>query len=252
MTPLERHLRKWMEKAILDYNMIAPGDRVAVAVSGGKDSLALSHLLRGPFVHATRDFSLHFIHVDTKFPGADPRPMLDWAAAEGVDIRVLDTDIYARSAGKNKRVCFLCSRAKRKILIETASELGCNKIALGHHRDDVIETFLMNIFFNSEISCMMPDQPLFDGEIHLIRPLYYIRDRLTRRFARERGFPQMAARCPAEDVSKREFIRKLIASLEKERPTVRDDIFAAQFRALTDYLPKSPDGDKPPPAPPRI
>jgi tRNA 2-thiocytidine biosynthesis protein TtcA len=252
MTPLERHLRKWMEKAIIDFGMIAPGDRVAVAVSGGKDSLALMHLLRGPFVHATKDFSLEFIHIHTGFPGDDPQPIADWAASQGVTLRVVDTDIYSISTGEKKRVCYLCSRARRKHLIETATAIGCNKIALGHHRDDVIETFLMNIFLKSEISCMMPDQPLFDGEIHLIRPLYYIRDRLTRRFAREHAFPELAARCPSESTSKREFVRNLIATLEKERPTVRDDIFNSQFRLLPNYIPKSPNGNKPPETPPRI
>jgi len=241
-----------MEKAIVDFAMIAPGDRVAVAVSGGKDSLALMHLLRGPFVHAPKDFSLEFLHIHTGFPGDDPQPIVDWAASQGVTLRVVDTGIYAASTGKKKSVCYLCSRARRKHLIDTATALGCNKIALGHHRDDVIETFLMNIFLNSETSCMMPDQPLFGGEIHLIRPLYYIRDRLMRRFALERDFPEPAARCPSESASKREFVRNLIASLEKERPTVRDDIFNSQFRLLPDYFPKSPNGNKPPETPPRI
>ncbi len=241
-----------MEKAILDFGMIAPGDRVAVAVSGGKDSLALMRLMRGPLVHVTQDFSLEFIHIDTGFPGHDSLPIRDYAASCGVDLHVVKTDIYEQSAGKKKKVCWLCSRRRRKALLETAHSLGCGKVALGHHRDDAVETLLMNEFFNAEISCMMPNQPLFRGEFHLIRPLYYVREANIVKLARELGLPAPAARCPAEDVSKREYIRRLLDTLEQERPVVRDHIFNAQFRVLDEYLPKLPEGGGPPPIPPRV
>ncbi|HOX29473.1 MAG TPA: hypothetical protein PLQ76_10005, partial [bacterium] len=102
MTDLERHLRKWMEKAIMDFEMIAPGDRLAVGVSGGKDSLAASFLLRGPFVHVTQDFSLEFIHIDTGYPGADTTPISGWFDSIGARLHVVETDIYENSIGMKK------------------------------------------------------------------------------------------------------------------------------------------------------
>lgn len=252
MTPLEQHLRKWMEKAILDFGMISPGDRVAVAVSGGKDSLTLFHLMRGPFVHASSDIRVDFIHVDTGFPGARPDALAEWAAERGEKLVVVSTTIYKDAIGKKKRPCFLCSRMRRKALLTAASELGCNKIALGHHRDDAVETFLMNTAFNREISTLTPVQPLFDGAFHIIRPLYYVRDRVTRRFAARQGFPNLEAPCPMHDESKRMFIRKLIAEMERERPKVTDSLFASLFRVKPDYLPPAPPDGKPPVSPPWI
>ncbi|HOC91124.1 MAG TPA: ATP-binding protein [bacterium] len=251
MTPLEQHLRKWMEKAAVDFNMISPGDRVLMAVSGGRDSLAMSRLLRGPFVRMTKDFHVEYAHIDIGTPGHDSEPIREWFSRSGLDIHIVKTDIFAESTGQKKRPCFLCSRKRRKALLETAQSLGCRKIILAHHRDDAVESFLLNLFYNREVAAMLPVQELFKGEYHFIRPLYYIRDHTVKKFADEQNIASLEAGCPHEDDSKREFVRSMLKQLETQRPTASDDLFAAQFRVKPDYLPKAP-GDVIPDTPPRI
>ncbi|HOO57264.1 MAG TPA: ATP-binding protein [bacterium] len=252
MTPLERHLRKWMEKAVVDYGMIRPGDRVAVGISGGGDSTVLSFLLQGPFVSMTGDFEVEFIHVDPGFPGSKAEQVKEWVAALGGRCHLVETEVYDEKKDGAKRPCFICSRRRRKAIIEKADELGCNRIAFGHNRNDVVESYLMNIFYNGETSCMMPAQELFSGKFQLVRPMYYVRGHLIKRFAKQSGFPNLEPACPYEDDSKRELVRGVIKQLEKERPHVADNIFLSQFKVLKDYMPEMPDGKNPPDTPPRI
>lgn len=241
MTALERHLRKWMEKAIIDFGMIQPGDGVIVAVSGGKDSLTLLHLLNGPIIHAPRDFRLVAVHINAGIPGADPAPLERHFQQIGVDYEIVSaTHIFdaAHAPDAKKRPCFICSRLRRRILFETAERLGCNRVALAHHRDDAVETLIMNIFFHREISSMMPGQPLFDGSYHLIRPLYYMREKFIAKFAREQGLPVLKARCPTEDHTRRLFVKNMLAQLQSEDPEVHNNIFRAMFKSYPDYMPK--------------
>jgi len=249
MTELERHIRKWMEKAIIDFCMIRPGDRVLVAISGGKDSLSLFHLITGEFVHVTNDFSIEFAHVDGGFPGHDTAPLVKWFDDRGRKLHVVERDIYDRYSGEKKSLCFFCSRQRRRALLETADAMGCNRVALAQHRDDAVESFLMNLAFHREISTMMPTQELFDGRFALIRPFYYITDKKLDALAAGQGITSLEHPCPMEDKSRRIFVRNLIERLAAQDKDVRRNIFSATFRIRDDYLPVPP-GGKPPELPP--
>ena len=191
-TRLFLHLKKWLEKAVMDYGMIAAGDRVLVGVSGGMDSMALLDLLNTPMIYVP-SFSLVAVHIDRGFdPAYEGYDMLEgYLRQGGYDYVMEKTDIgpLSHSDYNRKNPCFLCSRLRRKRIFEIAAEKGCNKIAFAHHRDDIIETLLINLFYGREISTMVPNQTIFGGKLHIIRPLAYIREGLVKKYAKERGFP---------------------------------------------------------------
>jgi tRNA 2-thiocytidine biosynthesis protein TtcA len=224
-TRLFLHLKKWLEKAVIDYGMIAEGDRVLVGVSGGMDSMVLLDLLNSPMVYVP-PFSLAAVHID---PGFDP----DGAASEILarHLKAGGYDFVMEKTGIGP----LSHRRKR--IFEIAAERGCNKIAFAHHRDDIIETLLINLFYGREISTMLPDQPIFGGKLDIIRPLAYIREGLVKGYAKERGFPVIENSCPTSRTSKRRRIKDLLDELEKESPRIRDNIWMAMGNVKTDYLP---------------
>lgn len=136
-----------------------------------------------------------------------------------------------------KNPCFLCSRLRRKRIFEIAAEKGCNKVALAHHRDDIIETLLINMFYGREISTMMPNQSIFGGKMHIIRPLSYLREGLVKKYAAERGLLVYKNPCPSSDVSKRIYVKNLLNTMEKDNRKVRDNLFRAMTHVKADYLP---------------
>lgn len=237
---LYHHLKKWLEKAAVDYAMFERGDRVLVGVSGGMDSLVLLDLLNTPHVFIPPGISLVAATIDPGFDGAGEdferlRGHLERAGYEHVMERT-DIGPLSHSDYNRKNPCFLCSRLRRKRLFEIADEKGCNKIALAHHKDDIIETLLLNIFYSREISTMMPKQPVFGGKIHIVRPLAYIREPLIKRYGRERNFPVVDNRCPTSGNSRRSIIKKLLDTLEKDNRKVRENIFRAMKHVKVDYL----------------
>ena len=234
------HLKKWLEKACVDYGMIGEGDRILVGVSGGVDSLVLLDLLDTPMVYLP-PFSILAVNVDMGFD----QEYRGYAALErylrenGHDYVMEKTDIgpLAHSDYNKKNPCFLCSRMRRKRIFEIAHEKGCNKIAFAHHKDDIIETLLVNIFYGREISTMMPDQAVFGGTFHLIRPFAYIREPLIKRYAREEGLPVIENRCPTSKTSRRMYIKRLLDGMEKDNKDVRENIFKAMSHVKMNYLP---------------
>jgi len=223
----------------MDYDMIAPGDRLLVGVSGGADSLALLELLNSPMIFVP-SFTLQVVHID---PGFDPTYegygiLENYLKAGGYDTIMEKTDIgpLSHSDFNKKNPCFLCSRLRRKRIFEIAAGRGCNKITFAHHRDDIVETLLLNMFYAREISTMVPNQSIFAGELHIIRPLAYIREAFVKKYAAERRFPSIENRCPTSKTSRRLYIKNLLNELEKENKDIRHNIFKSMHHVKQEYL----------------
>jgi tRNA 2-thiocytidine biosynthesis protein TtcA len=240
-TKLFLHLKKWLEKAIMDYGMIAAGDKVLVGVSGGQDSLSLLDLLNTSMLYVP-EFSILAVNIDMGFDEAYKAygALEIYLKENGYAYRMEKTEIgpLAHSDYNKKNPCFLCSRLRRKRIFEIAAETGCTKIAFAHHRDDIIETLLINMFYAREISTMVPNQSIFGGELNIIRPLSYIGEDLVKKYAGERGFPAIENLCPTSKVSRRSYIKNLLKELEKDNQDIRDNIFRAMGHVKPDYLPK--------------
>jgi tRNA 2-thiocytidine biosynthesis protein TtcA len=242
-TKLFHHLKKWLEKAIMDYRMIEEGDRVLVGVSGGADSLTLLDLLNTPNIFIP-NFSLMAVYID---PGFEPdyagyERLEGYLKAQGYNYVMEKTNIgpLAHSDYNKKNPCFLCSRLRRKRIFEIAGEIDCNKVALAHHQDDLIETLLINMFYGREISTMMPVQSIFGGSMHIIRPLVYLREGLVKKYGQEREFPIIESSCPTGPISRRKYIKDLLDRLEKDNKDIRTNIFKAMSHVKSDYLPDLP------------
>ena len=238
-TRLFLHLKKWLEKAALDYDMIGEGDRVLVGVSGGLDSLVLLDLLSTSMLHLPR-FTVIAVYIDHGFDASyEGYSLLEKHLQEtGLPFVMKKTDIgiVAHSEANRKNPCFLCSRLRRKEIFTLAEELNCNKIAFGHHRDDIIETLLINMFYGREISTMVPNQSIFSGKYHMIRPMAYLEEDLLKRYARERELPLIENPCPTEPTSRRAYIKKLLRDLEKDNKDIRNNIFKSMSHVKPDYL----------------
>ncbi len=254
MTELERHIRKWMEMAIMDFDMIAPGDRIAVAVSGGADSILLSLLLDGSLIHVTSDYTVFPVHIDGAFPGSDTPALIEWTHKAGIDLSIIESPIHKSAFGQKKSPCFICSRMRKKAILEFADANNCNKVAMGHHRDDAVESLLLSMTWNREISTTIPVQPLFKGRFTIIRPFYYIRGKILKTLAAESAIPDLQPPCPMSTRSKRIAVRNLLESLELENPNAVDSLFSSMFRIRSEYMPtySSPSGATAPPIPPRL
>ncbi len=241
-TKLHLHLRKRLEQAILKHQMLQPGDRLLVGVSGGSDSLTLLKLLDGPLLFVPRPQFILAVHVDMGFEeaGAESVQQLETFLqkrkfpyhVEKSRIGPLAHSDFNRKASP----CFLCSRLRRRKLFELARAYGCNKLALAHNKDDVIETLLLNIFFAREISTMIPRQPFFNGEFDLIRPFAYIEEKLLKRFARESALPVIPNPCPTSKTSKRNYIKELLTKLDKDHRGIKENVFKAMRYVKPDYL----------------
>jgi tRNA 2-thiocytidine biosynthesis protein TtcA len=233
----EKEIRSLMGKAIHRYAMIQDGDRILVGVSGGKDSLTLLHLLQERRKRVPIDYELIPIHIDLGFNSGRAQILKDFFETRGLSYHIEFTDIgrRANSSENRENPCFLCSWERRKRLFHLAHRLKCNKIALGHHKDDIIETLLLNIFYSAEISTMLPLQTLFKGKINLIRPLALIEEKNIGRFAKEVGLPFGPSGCPASGKTKRKEVKELIEVLEKKNRRVKGNIFRSLSNIKLDY-----------------
>lgn len=242
-TKLFLHLKKWLEKAVLDFNMIEKGDRLLIGMSGGADSFALLDLLDSPMIFVP-EFSFIAVNIDMGFDPAYTayNRLENYFQENHYSYAMEKTDIGLLSHGdyNKKNPCFLCSRLRRKRIFEIAAENGCNKVAFAHHRDDIIETLLINMFYGREISTMMPDQSIFNGKLHIIRPLAYLPEELVKKYSRERRFPTVSNNCPTSKTSKRVYIKNLLNDLEKDNKRVRDNIYKSMSHVKPDYLPSKP------------
>jgi tRNA 2-thiocytidine biosynthesis protein TtcA len=231
----EFYISKRVGKAIIDYDMLAEGDKVAVAVSGGKDSLTLLNVLNDRRQFVPIKYELFAVHIDLGYPCQHPKVLAEYFKKLGINYHIEKVDILKGKTRKDIS-CFWCSWNRRKALFETAVRFGCSKVALGHHKDDIVETVLLNLFFHGEISAMAPKQELFNGKIVIIRPLTYVDEDMIRRFAREANFPHEKCACPNSLTSNRTKITQILKELEKLNPDVKTNIFRSIKRIKKDYL----------------
>ena len=237
---LQSRLTKRFHKACADYGLIADGDHVLVGLSGGKDSLALVELLGKRaqiFVPRFRVTALH-VRVRERAYLSDMSALEKFCQAFGVSLIVKDTEITEKPARGEKDPCFLCAWYRRKVLFETAQELGCNKIALGHHKDDIVETLLMNLVFQGAFATMPPCLTMEKMPIQIIRPLCLIEEKDLVRYAELQAYPKQTRLCPFEKESSRAEVKQLLTTLERLNPNVRDSLWGAMQNIKPDYLPK--------------
>jgi tRNA 2-thiocytidine biosynthesis protein TtcA len=233
----EKEIRSLMGKAIHRYGLIQEGDRILVGVSGGKDSLSLLHLLHERSKRVPVHYELLPVHIDLGFDSSRAGILKTFFEGNGFPYHMEFTDIGVRanSAENRENPCFLCSWERRKNLFRLAHRFKCNKIALGHHQDDIIETLLLNIFYSAEISTMLPLQTLFKGKITLIRPFALLEEKKIERFAREAGLPFGPSGCPSSGKTKRKVVKELIDMLSKKDRRVKGNIFRALSNIQLDY-----------------
>ncbi len=235
-----KKLQKALGRGVTAFDMLQDGDRVMVAVSGGKDSYTLLHLLRELSRKAPVRFELVAVNVDQGHPGYPAQTLVDWMAREGYAFQLVREDTYAIVTEKipeGKTYCSLCSRLRRGILYRVAKELGCNKIALGHHRDDVLQTFLLNLYFAGQLAAMPPKLVADEGRLQVIRPLVYAAEEDIREFAAEQAFPILPCDlCGSQDNLQRKIVGRMIDDLERDRPGTKAIMLAALSNVRPSHL----------------
>ncbi len=228
---LQAELRGLVGKAIDDYAMIRDGDKIMVCLSGGKDSYTLLDLLLSLQRSAPVRFELLAVNLDQKQPGFPAHVLPDYLSALGVPWQVIEQDTYAvvkRVIPEGKTMCSLCSRLRRGALYRHAHEHGCTKIALGHHRDDILETLFLNLFYGGKLKAMPPKLLSDDGRHIVIRPLAYVPERLVTRYAKARRFPLIPCTlCGSQPNLQRAALGRMLAAWEREHPGRLESIFAA-------------------------
>lgn len=234
--------------AVDDYNMIQQGDKIAVGVSGGKDSLILLKALADLKRFYSAEFSIVAITLDMRFDNVDGdfsgiKAICD---AYGIEYVVKSTDLYEIifNIRKESNPCALCSRMRRGILHDTAKELGCNKIALGHHLDDAAETFMMNLLIESRVGCFAPVTYLSRRDITMIRPLIYVREREVESACERLDLPIVKSKCPADKHTKREDVKMLLDELSAQYGDVPEKIVGAMQRGGIDRWDKKETTEK--------
>ena len=222
-----------VRKCIRDYQMLSPGDRVAVGVSGGKDSLALLRLLAELRDHSAVPFELLAVTLDMGYEEMDFSPVADLCARLQVPYTLRRTQIreIVFDIRKEENPCALCAKLRRGILNETAVELGANKVALGHHYDDTVETFALSLIYEGRISCFQPVTNLDRTGIIQIRPMLYLHEKTIRNFAEREHLPVVHNPCPADKNTKREDVKALLYELEGRYPGLKDNIFGGLQRS---------------------
>jgi len=226
-------------KALHTYDMIRDGDRIAVGLSGGKDSWALLWLLAERLPRVPVTYEICPIHVDLGFGGGQSAIIEAHARRMGWETRVERTDfgVVAHSPANRENPCFLCARKRRQRLFEVAGQLGCNKLALGHNKDDLIETLFLNIFYAGEMSTMLPSQPLFEGRLTVIRPLAFADETLLQRFAGQMDFPVIENPCPSAGRTKRAEVKEMLKGICGRNKKIKGNIFRAMRHVKKEYLP---------------
>lgn len=229
-------LLSYTRKAVDDYNMIQDGDKIAVGISGGKDSLTLLYALNALKRFYPARFEIEALSVSVGFEGMDLSPVKALCEELGVNYTVIDTEIkqIVFDERKESNPCSLCAKMRKGAFNNKALELGCNKIAYAHHKDDVIETLLMSLIFEGRINTFSPVTHLEKTGLVLIRPLLYVNEYDIIGFKNKYNLPICKNPCPADGNTKREYAKNLVSQLNAENPGVRDRIFTAVSRSNID------------------
>jgi tRNA 2-thiocytidine biosynthesis protein TtcA len=234
---LQKRLRRQVGQAIQDYNMIGEGDRVMVCVSGGKDSYGMLEILLGLQKSAPVNFELIAVNMDQKQPGFPEHVLPEYLSERGVPFHILEKDTYSVVKSiipEGKTTCGLCSRLRRGSLYGFAESIGATRIALGHHRDDMVETLFLNMFFGGSLKSMPPKLLSDDGRNVVIRPLAYCREKDLVRFARYKAFPIIPCNlCGSQENLQRVEVKRMLADWEKRYPGRTETI----FRSLCNVAP---------------
>jgi tRNA 2-thiocytidine biosynthesis protein TtcA len=240
LNKLSKRLHRLVGQAIIDFNMIEDGDKVMVCVSGGKDSYALLDILINLRQRAPVKFDLVAVNLDQKQPGFPADVLPRYLASRAIPFHIENQDTYSivkRLIPEGKTMCSLCSRLRRGILYRVAGELGATKIALGHHRDDMLQTLFMNMFFGSRLKGMPPKLVSDDGKNIVIRPLAYVAEPDLERWAEHRQFPIIPCTlCGSQDNLQRVQMKKMLREWERQQPGRLDNIFTAMGNIVPSHL----------------
>lgn len=229
-----QHLLSPFRRAVDEFQMIKPGDRIAVGVSGGKDSLAVLRLAKALQRFYPAPFHLEAITLDMGMDGMDFSPISEFCKELDIPYSIEKTDIkeIVFDIRKEKNPCALCANLRRGALNTAAKERGLDKIMLGHHYDDVLETFLLSLLYEGRVSCFLPVTYLDRMDVTLLRPMIYIEEKEIKKFAREQALPIVKSTCPADGNTKREYIKNTLRQLEYENRGVRQRLFTAMKNSV--------------------
>ena len=237
---LQKRLRSHTGKAIADFNMIEDGDRIMVCLSGGKDSYTLLSILQSLQQSAPIRFSLIAVNLDQKQPGFPEHILPEYLEKLGVEYKIVEENTYGivkEKIPEGKTTCSLCSRLRRGILYRTATELGATKIALGHHRDDILQTLFLNMFYGGKLKGMPPKLMSDDGKHVVIRPLAYCREKDIERFAEAKSFPIIPCNlCGSQPNLQRQVIKDLLRDWDKRYPGRIETMFRATQNVVPSHL----------------
>ena len=237
---LAKRLRRQAGEAIADFKMIEAGDRIMACLSGGKDSYAMLDILLSLRDHAPIDFQIIAVNLDQKHPGFPAHILPEYLESIGVDYKIVDQDTYSivkRVIPEGKTMCGLCSRLRRGILYRTAKKLGATKIALGHHRDDILETFFLNLFHGGRLKAMPPKLRSDDGEHIVIRPMAYCKETDIAKFAELRAFPIIPCNlCGSQENLQRQVLKQMLTEWTKKFPGRVDTMFSALQKVSPSHL----------------